>query len=81
MDVNTAFIPTHPAIPVLVKFNHNEMFLHNKFSAENANHIKTPACSAITLLATIFMEQKTFSTKIANNQKRNFTSNKTCSTN
>jgi hypothetical protein len=55
MAVNTAFNLTHPAIPVLVKFNHNEMFLHNEFSAENANHIKTHACSAITLLATIFI--------------------------
>lgn len=80
MAVNTAFIPTHPAIPILVKFKHTEMFLHNKFLAENANHIKTHVCSAL-ILATIFMEQKMFSTKIAKNQKRKFMSNKTCSIN
>jgi hypothetical protein len=39
MAINTAFIPTHPVIPILVKFNHNEMFLHNELLAENANHI------------------------------------------
>jgi hypothetical protein len=81
MAVNTASIPTHPAIPVLVKFNHNEMFLHNEFSVENTYHIKTHVCPALTLLATIFMEQKMFSTKIANNQKRKFSSTKTCSIN
>ena len=56
MAVNTAFIPTHPAIPFLVKFNHDEMFLHAEFLAENANHNKTHVCSELTL-ATIFMEQ------------------------
>jgi hypothetical protein len=35
MTVNTAFILTHPAIPILIKFNHNEMFLHDEFLAEN----------------------------------------------
>jgi hypothetical protein len=81
MAINMAFIPPHPAIPVLVKFNHNETFLHNQFLAENANHIKTHMCSAHTLLVTIFMQQKIFSTKIAKNQKRKFMFNKTCSIN
>jgi len=80
MAVNTAFIPTHTAITILVQFNLDEMFLHNEFLAENANHIKTQVCSALTL-ATIFMECKMFSIKISKNQKRKFMSNKTCSIN
>jgi hypothetical protein len=33
MAVNTAFIPTHPAITILVQFNLDEMFIHNEFLA------------------------------------------------
>lgn len=77
MTVHTAFIPTHPAIQILVKFNHHEMFLHNEFLPENAKHMKTHVCSALT----IFMEQEAFSTKIAKNQKRKLMPNKTCSIN
>ena len=80
MTVNTAFIPTHPVIPILVKFKHHEMFLHNEFLPENAKHMKTHVCSALTLLATIFMQQEVL-TKIAKNRKRKFMPNKTCSRN